>query len=128
MPHDLPQPHLLVVDDEPKIREMLQDFLERRGCSVDTAASGEEALQAAEAHPPPAVLLDICMGGMDGLATLPRLKMRYPHATVIMITGLEEDGAREQAMASGADDYILKPFNLEYLETILLAKIPRVDA
>ena len=128
MPHDLPQPRLLVVDDEPKIREMLQDFLERRGFSVDTAASGEEALQTAEAHPPTAVLLDICMGGMDGLAALPRLKRLYPHATVIMITGLEEDGAREQAMASGADDYILKPFNLEYLETILMAKIPRVGA
>ena len=128
MPRDLPQPRLLVVDDEPKIRELLRNFLEHRGFSVDTAASGEEALQAAEAHPPAAVLLDICMGGMDGLAALPRLKTRHPHAMVIMITGLEEDGAREQAMASGADDYILKPFNLEYLETILMAKIPRVGA
>jgi len=114
---------ILVVDDEPKVRESLQEFLQSHGFTVATTASGEEALEALKRLSPTAVLLDVKMSGMDGLLALKKIKTLRPNATVIMITGLEEEKTMEEALALGADGYILKPFNLEYLETTLLSKI-----
>ena len=114
---------ILVVDDEPKVRAILQEFLQTHGFTVATAASGEEALEVLARLSPTAVLLDVKMSGMDGLLALKKIKTVRPNATVIMITGLEEEKAMEEGLALGADGYILKPFNLEYLETALLSKI-----
>ena len=114
---------LLVVDDEPKVRTALQEFLEAHGFKVATVASGEEALTEVEQRRPPVVLLDIKMPGMDGLLTLKKIKAAHPDIVVLMMTGLEEEQTMVQAFALGAYDYITKPFNLEYLETVLLSKI-----
>ncbi len=114
---------ILIVDDEPKFRAVLEDFLTSHGFSVLTAGSGLEALAQAQHANPTVVLLDVRMPGMNGVATLKQLKASAPAVMVIMVTGLEEEHTMEEALALGASDYILKPFNLEYLETILLNKI-----
>ncbi len=114
---------ILIADDDPRCRFLLQEFLEIRGLTVTTVGSGEEALKTLEQLSPTVVLLDIKMPGMDGLVTLKKIKALRPNASVIMITGLHEEGTIDQALALGALDYITKPFSREYLETTLLSKI-----
>lgn len=114
---------ILVVDNEPKIRQILQQFLHDHGFAVATADSGAAAVEAVKQSSPSVVLLDIAMPGMDGLAALRQIKALRPATTVIMVTGLEEEQTMGQALALGADDYVLKPFNLEYLETTVLSKL-----
>lgn len=114
---------VLIVDDEPKLCDVLAGFLTSHGFTVLTAGSGFDALAEVQRSHPTVMLLDVRMPGMDGLATLRQLKTVAPEVAVIMVTGLEEEHAMEEALALGASDYILKPFNLEYLETILLNKI-----
>ena len=114
---------ILVVEDEAKLRHVLEEFLTLRGFTVRAAASGDEALQICDRQVPTTVLLDIRMPGMDGLLTLKQLKSRHPAVTVVMITGVEEEQAMREASVFGAHDYIMKPFNLKYLETTLLSKL-----
>jgi len=113
---------LLVVDDEPGILRLLKSFFESRGMRVITADSGEEAM-AALPKKPLAVLLDMTMPGMDGLMTLKKIKTTYPTVPVIMVSGIGDEATVQEALDSGAYDYVTKPFNLEYLETIVLTKV-----
>ena len=114
---------ILIVDDELKIRQVLQGFLELHGFKTLAAGSGEEALEICQRSNPTIVLLDINLPGLNGLQTLEALKELKPSLPVIMITALEEEDVLQEALTRGANDYILKPFNLEYLETTLLTKI-----
>lgn len=115
---------ILVVDDELKLQRLLEDFLHLQGLTVTAVSSGEEALNRLARSPEVAVvLLDIKMPGMDGLLTLKKIKAARPAVTVIVMTALDDDEAMRDALALGAYDYILKPFSLEYLETILLSKL-----
>lgn len=110
---------ILIVDDERELLQQLEGFLRVRGCTVLTAASGEEAL-AALAHAQPAlVLLDIKMPGLDGLVTLKKIKALRPDLPVIMMTALEDQSLMAQASALGAYEHILKPFNLTVLGELL---------
>jgi DNA-binding response OmpR family regulator len=113
---------LLVVDDDEKIQRLLQRFFESRGLRVLVAGSGEEAIQAL-AKKPMAVLLDVNMPGMDGLMTLSKLREAAPKLPVIMASGVGEEATVRQAIDTGAYDYVTKPFNLEYLETVVLTKV-----
>ncbi len=113
---------LLVVDDEPKIQKLLQSFFESRGMKVIACSSGEEALTALP-RKPLAVLLDMNMPGMDGLMTLKKIKSQLPKLPVIMASAVGEEGTIREALESGAYDYVTKPFNLEYLETVVLTKV-----
>jgi DNA-binding response OmpR family regulator len=114
---------VLVVDDDAKIRGILTNFLELRGFLVESAASGEEGLARLQRAPAGAVLLDLKMPGMDGLLTLRHLRMTHPNLPVVIITNLDDEAAIEEAGALGANDYLVKPFNLEHLQTVLLTKI-----
>lgn len=114
---------VLVVDDEPKIREILGSFLGLHGFTVKAVATGEEAIAQCQRTQPSVVLLDINLPGLNGLEALKQLKFLHPTLPVLMITGLEEEEMMEQALALGAQDYVLKPFNLDYLETALLSKM-----
>jgi len=113
---------LLVVDDDEKIQRLLQRFFESRGFRVIVAGSGEEAIQALSQHPM-AVLLDVNMPGMDGLMTLKKLRQAEPKLPVVMASGVGEEATVREAIACGAYDYVTKPFNLEYLETVVLTKV-----
>ena len=113
---------LLVVDDDEQVLRLLMTFFQFRGIRVISANCGEAALQAL-AQKPTAVMLDINMPGMDGLMTLKKLKAKQPTLPVIMASGVGEDDTIREALASGAYDYVMKPFNLEYLETVVLTKL-----
>lgn len=113
---------ILLVDDEPRILSLLGEFFESRGLKAAKAASGEEAV-AAMARKPVAVLLDMTMPGMDGLMTLRRIKEIHPKLPVIMVSGIGDEATVQEALDAGAYDYVTKPFNLEYLETVVLTKV-----
>jgi two-component system nitrogen regulation response regulator NtrX len=108
---------ILIVDDEPDIRETLGGVLEDEGYAVKAVASGEDALRVIRHEPPDLVMLDIWMPGIDGLQTLAKLKDLYPHQQVIMISGHGNIETAVKAIKSGAYDFIEKPLSLS--ETVL---------
>ncbi|MFN0088032.1 MAG: sigma-54-dependent transcriptional regulator [Blastocatellia bacterium] len=111
---------ILIVDDEPGIRQSLGGVLEDEGFLVETVASGEECLQAFERRLYAAVLLDVWLPGIDGLETLARLKANYPDTSVVMISGHGRIETAVRATRLGAYDFIEKPLSLE--KTILAVK------
>jgi DNA-binding NtrC family response regulator len=114
---------ILVVDDNPEICTLLEKFLTKKGFNPITATSAEEALEKVKKEKPIMVLLDIKMPGMDGLMALKRIKEINERIGVIMITGVGDEHIAEEAMKSGAYDYVIKPLDLDYLEMCLLTKI-----
>ena len=103
---------VLVVDDEPSIRELLLDFLEMEGFWVVAVSRAEEALQRLEAVRPDVVLMDLEMPGMNGLELLQELEKRNCRALPIMMTGYGTVETAIEAMKNGAYDYLLKPFKV----------------
>ncbi len=107
---------VLVIDDDPGIREYLDALLARHGYEVTTAATGEEALAGLARSRPDLVTLDVVLDGMDGLETLRRLKKRLPEVPVIMLSGHGQASTIVEAMQLGASDFLRKPFEVEELE------------
>jgi two-component system response regulator ResD len=103
-------PRVLVVDDEPMVREVLARYLEQEGFAVDLAEDGEQALAAYEAATPDLVLLDLMLPRIDGLEVFRRIRERQPVA-VIMLTARGEETDRVVGLELGADDYVTKPFS-----------------
>ena len=101
---------VLVVDDEPMVREVLARYLEKEGFEVQTAEDGESALAAFEASPPDLVLLDLMLPRIDGLEVFRRMRERRP-APVIMLTAKGDETDRVVGLELGADDYVTKPFS-----------------
>ena len=103
---------VLVVDDLPEIRDLLQVYLEDEGYDVLTAKDGQEALTAVAAHPPDLILLDVMMPGTDGYEVCRRLKSDEKTAfiPIVMLTALQELEHRLQGIEVGADEYLTKPF------------------
>ncbi len=116
---------LLIVDDETDVREFTANFFRKRKITVATASSGEDALDLIEKHKADLVLLDIKMGGIDGVETLRRIKAVDDRIKVIMVTGRkpEEDDTFESCKRLGAIDYIHKPLQLDELEKIVLREL-----
>ncbi len=110
---------VLIVDDEEDVRLFLADFISERDFHVETAGTGEEALEKFRAKAYDIVLMDIMMPGMDGLEALEKIKKTHPATVVIMITALKDEVRMAKAKKLGASDYIVKPFSLNYLETEL---------
>ena len=107
-------PNVLVVDDDPKITQLLRRTLSIEGYNVHTADSGASGLDAARSHEPDLVILDVLMPGMDGLEVCRRLRASSD-TPILMLTAKDEVGDRVQGLDSGADDYVVKPFALEEL-------------
>ncbi len=112
-------PTVLVVDDEPTIRDVLVDFLQMEGFVVVAVSSAEEALARLDEVAPEVVLLDLEMPGMNGLELLEQLKARRPRALSIMMTGYGTVETAIAAMKSGAYDFLLKPFKVSEVITIV---------
>jgi len=106
---------LLVVDDEPAVRDALRRALALEGYDVNLAADGEEALSALALEEPDAVILDVLMPGVDGLVVCRRLRERGSRVPVLMLTARDAVGDRVAGLDAGADDYVVKPFALEEL-------------
>jgi DNA-binding response OmpR family regulator len=105
---------ILVVDDEPEIREMIELNLRLRGFDVRTARDGVEALPVIRDWRPQAIILDVVMPKVDGFTLLPMIR-RLTQAPVIMLTARSEVGDVVKGLESGADDYIGKPFEVAEL-------------
>jgi two-component system response regulator MprA len=107
---------VLVVDDDPHVRESLARSLEFEGYEVDTAADGAEALRVVTASQrPDLAILDLMMPNVDGLETCRRLRASGDLMPVLMLTARDALGDRVTGLDAGADDYLVKPFALEEL-------------
>jgi signal transduction histidine kinase len=114
---------LLIVDDDTSLSQHLKSFFERQKYKVDTAQDGPGALAKTEEFHPHLMFLDIGLPGMSGIEVLKEVKKKDPSVRVIMITGQTEDNLMRQARILGADDYVTKPFTLEYLSGEVMAKL-----
>ncbi|MBI1995161.1 MAG: response regulator [Deltaproteobacteria bacterium] len=108
------QPLLLIVDDEAGVRASLQ-MVFNKNFRVLEAKSADESLQKVTDEKPDVVLLDIVMPGEDGLAVLKQIKSIQPECQIIMLTGLNTARTAFTARATGAFDYVTKPFDVEEL-------------
>jgi DNA-binding NtrC family response regulator len=102
---------ILVVDDERNLRLMLRQMLELAGHEVDDAASGEEAVESLRRRPADAVFLDVRLPGMDGIATLARIREEHPEQRVIMMSGHGTIETAVRAVRQGAVDFLEKPLS-----------------
>jgi two-component system response regulator MprA len=118
---------ILVVDDEPAVREALRRALELEGYDVELAADGAEALErlANGASEPEAVLLDVLMPNVDGIEVCRRLREEGRRLPILMLTARAEVADRVAGLDAGADDYVVKPFALEELLARLRALLRR---
>lgn len=104
---------LLVVDDEPEIRELLEFDLSHSGYEVDVACDGSEGLQKALTGNYDLILLDVMMPKINGFDVCKNIKEHNPSQTVLMLTAKGTINDKTQGFDSGADDYIVKPFDIQ---------------
>ncbi len=114
---------LLIVDDDTHLCASLKSFFERHNYKVETAHDGISAVKAVESFHPNLMFLDIGLPGQSGIEVLKQVKDKDAAVRVIMITGQTEDELMRQARVLGADDYVTKPFTLEYLAGEVLDKL-----
>jgi two-component system response regulator AtoC len=105
------RPHILVVDDDPDMRAYLRGFLEGRGYETTTICNAEDSVIEFTQHRPAAVILDVVMPGMDGLAALAAFKKIDRDVPVILLSGQGRTATVVQAMKLGASDFVSKPFD-----------------
>jgi two-component system response regulator FlrC len=110
---------LLVVEDDPKLREAMVDTLMLKGHEVCEAANGIDGMAIVRAQSLDLVLSDINMPGMDGLELLQTIKSEHPWLPVVLMTAYGDVGQAVKAMQRGANDYLMKPFELRELDAIL---------
>ncbi|GAA1795379.1 response regulator transcription factor [Planosporangium flavigriseum] len=103
---------VLVVDDEPSVREMVSRALRLAGLDVATAEDGSAALDLVRVDPPDAIVLDVMMPRMDGIETCCALRAEGHGVPVLMMTARDSAPYRVAGLAAGADDYLVKPFAL----------------
>ncbi|EYT50800.1 response regulator transcription factor [Brachybacterium muris] len=116
---------LLVVDDEPNIRDLLATSLRFAGFEVFTAATGNEAIQAATEHQPDLVVLDVMLPDMDGFTVTRRLRDRGEQYPILFLTARDETKDKVAGLTVGGDDYVTKPFSLEEVVARIRAVLRR---
>lgn len=119
---------ILVVDDDALMRRSLAASLGQSGYSVETAATGENAVQIVERKSPDLVLLDVGLPGMDGIETLRIMRQKRPNLLVILVTGRRRELDEIVGLEMGADDYITKPFDMDVLLAHIKAVMRRAQA
>ena len=110
---------ILIVDDEPIVRESIRDWLKDTGYQVATAETGEQALEMVQEEDFGVVLLDVRLPGRTGLAVLKDLKAAKPHIKAIVITAYPTTEMSLEAMKLGAVDYLVKPIAPDDLERLI---------
>ena len=114
---------ILLVDDESSIRNFLAEFFKRKGFQTIEARNGEEAIEMVKKEKPTVVLLDIMMPGMDGLLTLKKIREFDTEVGVVMATSVQDETIAKEAANLGSYHYVLKPFDLQYLELVVLTRL-----
>jgi two-component system OmpR family response regulator len=118
-------PKVLVIDDEPNIRELVQVALNFHGCVVTTGATGNDALQLAYAYEPDLIVLDVLLPDIDGFEVCKRLRSVANDVPVIFLTARDATTDTVTGLTIGADDYITKPFSVEALVARVRAVLRR---
>ncbi|WP_010533783.1 response regulator transcription factor [Brachybacterium squillarum] len=116
---------LLVVDDEPNIRDLLATSLRFAGFEVFTAATGNEAIREATEHQPDLVVLDVMLPDMDGFTVTRRLRDRGEQYPILFLTAKDETQDKVNGLTVGGDDYVTKPFSLEEVVARIRAVLRR---
>ncbi len=117
-------PTILIVDDDPAQRQLLSDFLGRRGFLTQQAASAEEALNSIRESLPALVLLDVRLPGQSGLEMLTEARKFAPNLPIVLITAYGELRQAVVAMKAGATDYLTKPLDLDELLAVVSESVP----
>lgn len=119
-----PQPHILIVEDEPGLAELLRYNLERSGYRVSSVGDGRAALAAVNAEPPDLMLLDLMLPILTGAEVAGRIRANpaTTHVPIIMVTAKSDEVDELVGLTVGADDYITKPFSMQ----VLLARVQAV--
>lgn len=121
---DVKESKILIVDDDKAVLDFLGRFLKQKGYRhIQSVKTAKEALKAIEKDDIKLILLDIRLPDMNGIEVLHRIKKMKKKIGVIMITAFPDEEMGKEALKEGACDYILKPFNLDYLELCVLTKI-----
>ena len=116
---------LLLVDDDAPIRRMLERTLSAEGYDVEAAADGGAALAAVERSVPDAIVLDVSMPGVDGLAVTRRLRAKGLRVPILLLTARDAVHERIAGLDAGADDYLVKPFDVDELTARVRALLRR---
>lgn len=117
------QPSILVVDDELLIRDLLYDFFNNQGWQIVVAENGEKALELLKNQSFDLVLSDIKMPQLDGLRLTARLRETHPDLPVILMTGFPSVESAVEALRAKAEDYVIKPFNINQLFKLIDSKV-----
>ena len=115
---------IMVVDDDPNIRELVRLYLEKEGFEVTCAERGDEAVKMFRATPPNLMLLDVMLPGMDGWQVCREVR-KISNIPIIMLTAKDETFDKVLGLELGADDYIVKPFDMKELVARIKAVIRR---
>ena len=118
---------IMVVDDDPNIRELVRLYLEKEGFEVTCAERGDEAVKLFRASPPNLMLLDVMLPGMDGWQVCREVR-KISNIPIIMLTAKDETFDKVLGLELGADDYIVKPFDMKELVARIKAVIRRFQA
>jgi DNA-binding response OmpR family regulator len=119
---------LLVIEDDEKILEAITEYFARAGYDVETAEDGLSGVQAALNERPDAIVLDLMLPKMDGLAVCRELREKAPYIPILMLTAKDDVVDKVLGLEMGADDYITKPFSLRELEARIKSVMRRVRA
>ena len=119
--------HVLLVEDDPRIREIVEKGLGARGFAVTSAADGTAGAELASKLEIDCVLLDLVLPGLNGLQVLEEIRTAKPRLPVIVLTALDEIGAKVGGLDAGADDYVTKPFAIEELVARIRARLRTRD-
>ena len=122
-----PEAKLLVVDDEPNIRELLSTSLRFAGFEVVSASNGREALAAADLHSPDLAVLDVMLPDMDGFTVTRRLRAAGKHFPVLFLTAKDDTEDKVMGLTVGGDDYVTKPFSLDEVVARIRAVLRRTQ-
>jgi len=117
---------ILVVEDDPIIRQTVEYALRRAGFDTLTAADGAEGLALARAELPDLILLDLMLPGVDGYTFAEQVRRDDHDVAIIMVTALDQERDKVRGLDAGADDYITKPFSMEELLARVRANLRRV--
>jgi two-component system, OmpR family, response regulator len=120
--------HVLVVDDEQVLAELVSMALRYEGWDISTAGDGATAIALARDHRPDAVVLDVMLPDMNGLEVLRKLREHYPGLPLLLLTAKDAVEDRIAGLTAGGDDYVTKPFSLEELVLRVRALLRRTGA
>jgi two-component system response regulator MprA len=124
----IPAAEVLVVDDDPQLREALSRALQLDGYDVSTASNGAQALDELSRHRPDLMVLDVMMPYVGGLDVCRTLRQRKDKLPILVLTARDEIGDRVAGLDAGADDYLTKPFALEELRARIRALLRRTTS